>query len=95
MLCDGLTYRITGAPERNRRQALNPTLYVSFTSNELFGINLALCRSEETIFVFLEQYFEQLESPVAIQVWPRFLQLAKEIATSWREYKLQVYPTLR
>lgn len=52
-------------------------------------------RSEDVLFVFLEAYLQRLEGPLAIQVWPRFLQLAKEIANSWREYKLQVYPTLR
>jgi hypothetical protein len=54
-----------------------------------------MSRSEDVLFAFLERYLQQLEGPLVIQVWPRFLQLAKEVASNWRDYKLEVYPTLR
>lgn len=47
------------------------------------------------IFAFLQQYIQELEGSWAIQVWARFLQLAKDVLASPRETKSQVYPTLR
>jgi hypothetical protein len=50
---------------------------------------------EWILYAFLEDYLRRLEGPVATQVWPRFSQLAKEVATNWRELKLQAYAMLR
>lgn len=45
--------------------------------------------------MFLEQYLARLEGPIAIQVWGRFVALAKDIAGNVYVFKLQVFPTLR
>lgn len=37
----------------------------------------------------------QLEGPLVIQVWGRFLQLAKEVLSNTRDFKGQVFPVLR
>jgi hypothetical protein len=50
---------------------------------------------EWSLFLFLEQYLQRLEGPLISQVWPRFMQLAKEMAAGAREAKLQAYATLR
>ncbi|TFK56468.1 hypothetical protein OE88DRAFT_1715528 [Heliocybe sulcata] len=50
--------------------------------------------SDAILFQFLERYLTQLESPLALQVWSRVLQLAKEVL-SIRDMKPQVYPMLR
>jgi len=52
-------------------------------------------RSDVTLFKFLEQYLSRLEGPLALQVWGRFLQLAKDVASNIREFRVQVYLTLR
>ncbi|KAG8219398.1 Dopey, N-terminal-domain-containing protein [Butyriboletus roseoflavus] len=51
--------------------------------------------SDVTLFKFLEQYLSRLEGPLALQVWGRFMQLAKDIASNIREFRMQVYLTLR
>ncbi|KAE9401014.1 hypothetical protein BT96DRAFT_956680 [Gymnopus androsaceus JB14] len=51
--------------------------------------------TDVVLFKYLEQYLERLEGPLALQVWGRFLQLAKEIAGSTRDFKPQTFPTLR
>ncbi|KAG9313948.1 Dopey, N-terminal-domain-containing protein [Chiua virens] len=51
--------------------------------------------SDATLFKFLEQYLSRLEGPLALQVWARFMQLAKDVASSTREFRSQVYLTLR
>ncbi|KAJ3774387.1 Dopey, N-terminal-domain-containing protein [Lentinula raphanica] len=51
--------------------------------------------TDAVLFKYLEQYLHRLEGPLAIQVWGRFLQLAKEIAGSTRDFKPQTFPTLR
>ena len=56
---------------------------------------LTRCRSDATLFLFLEQYLQQLEGPLALQVWGRFLQLAKDVLTNVKDSRLQVFPTLR
>lgn len=38
---------------------------------------------------------QRLEGPIAVQVWPRFLQLAKEVLGSARDFRAQTYPALR
>lgn len=48
-----------------------------------------------TLLEFLEQYLRRLEGPVAIQVWGRFLQLAKEVMGSTRDFKPQIFPIFR
>lgn len=47
------------------------------------------------LFKFLEQYLSRLEGPLALQVWGRFMQLAKDVASNIREFRAQVYLTLR
>ncbi|CAL1694342.1 unnamed protein product [Somion occarium] len=51
--------------------------------------------SDLTLFDFLEEYFRRLEGPLAAQVWVRFIQLAKDVSLSFREYKPQVFSTLQ
>ncbi|KAF8313993.1 hypothetical protein DL93DRAFT_1101270 [Clavulina sp. PMI_390] len=50
--------------------------------------------SDLEIFTFLEFYFQRLEGPIAVQVWPTFANLSKELLSS-QEYKLQMFPLLR
>jgi hypothetical protein len=47
------------------------------------------------LFSFLEQYLKRLEGPVAVQVWPRVMQLAKDVSVTSRDAKLQAYAMLR
>lgn len=47
------------------------------------------------LFDFLEQYLKRLEGPLALQVWPRYLQLAKDLAALLRDFKVQAFPALR
>jgi hypothetical protein len=47
------------------------------------------------LFAFLERYLQRLEGPVAVQVWPRYMQLAKEISAVARDARPQAYATLR
>ncbi|KAI0323044.1 Dopey, N-terminal-domain-containing protein [Amylostereum chailletii] len=51
--------------------------------------------SDATLFMFLEEYLAQLEGPLAIQVWGRCLQLAKEVLAGVRDFKPQVFPVLK
>ncbi|THH33130.1 hypothetical protein EUX98_g1019 [Antrodiella citrinella] len=51
--------------------------------------------TELTLFEFLEQYARRLEGPVAVQVWSRFSQLAKDIGSNLREFKIIAFATLR
>ena len=52
--------------------------------------------SDNTLFVFLEEYLLQLEGPLALQVWNRFLQLAKDVLVSGvKDFKSQVFPVLK
>ncbi|KAG2044595.1 Dopey, N-terminal-domain-containing protein [Suillus americanus] len=50
--------------------------------------------SDVVLFNFLEQYFQRLEGPLALQVWGRFIQLAKDLASS-RDFKIQVFLALK
>ncbi|KAG2155714.1 Dopey, N-terminal-domain-containing protein [Suillus clintonianus] len=50
--------------------------------------------SDVVLFNFLEQYFQRLEGPLALQVWGRFMQLAKDLASS-RDFKVQVFLALK
>ena len=52
-------------------------------------------RSEQVLFKFLEQYLRRLEGPLAIQVWGRLHQLAKDVAGSTKELKPLTLPALR
>ncbi|ETW86774.1 hypothetical protein HETIRDRAFT_30556 [Heterobasidion irregulare TC 32-1] len=47
------------------------------------------------LFRFLEQYLQQLEGPLALQVWGRLHQLAKDILGNLKDFKNQLYPVLR
>jgi hypothetical protein len=58
-------------------------------------MTLIVIRSDTTLFEFLEQYLQRLEGPVATQVWGRFLQLAKEVMSSTRDFKQQNFPLFR
>jgi len=56
---------------------------------------LIFCRTDYVLFVFLEDYFGRLEGPIGMQVWGRFVTLAKEIAGNVYGFKLQIFPCLR
>ncbi|KAH7907786.1 Dopey, N-terminal-domain-containing protein, partial [Hygrophoropsis aurantiaca] len=51
--------------------------------------------SDVVLFKFLEQYLQRLEGPLALQVWGRFLQLARDLVTNIREFKVQVFLVLK
>ncbi|KAI0067974.1 hypothetical protein BV25DRAFT_1896308 [Artomyces pyxidatus] len=51
--------------------------------------------SDAILFQFMEQYLNQLEGPLVIQVWGRFLQLAKDVIGNVKEFRMQVFPVLR
>ncbi|KAH7930453.1 hypothetical protein BV22DRAFT_1000727 [Leucogyrophana mollusca] len=51
--------------------------------------------SDVVLFKFLEQYLQRLEGPLALQVWGRFLQLARELGTNIREFKVQIFLVLK
>ncbi|KAA1471434.1 hypothetical protein DENSPDRAFT_893964 [Dentipellis sp. KUC8613] len=77
MVCESISSRMLGFPDKSRRHAINPNV------------------SDAVLFNFLEQYLQQLEGPLALQVWGRFLQLAKEVVSTAKDYKAQVFPVLR
>ena len=93
MVCESISYRITPVTEKTRKSALNPSLYVCALI--LFKPFLIPCRTDYVLFVFLEDYFGRLEGPIAMQVWGRFVALAKEIAGNVYGFKLQIFPCLR
>ncbi|KAG6336234.1 hypothetical protein ID866_2853 [Astraeus odoratus] len=64
---------------------------ISGSSRKYINTNL----SDSTLLKFLEQYLSRLEGPVALQVWGRFIQLAKDISLNAREFRAQVYLVLR
>ncbi|KAF8273824.1 Dopey, N-terminal-domain-containing protein [Lactarius quietus] len=51
--------------------------------------------SDGLLFRFLEHYLDQLEGPLAVQVWHRFLQLAKDIISNIKDFRAQVFSVLR
>lgn len=51
--------------------------------------------SDGLLFRFLEHYLNQLEGPLAVQVWHRFLQLAKDIISNIKDFRAQVFSVLR
>jgi hypothetical protein len=51
--------------------------------------------TDAILFNFLEQYIRRLEGPIAMQVWPRYMQLTKEIVSSVKDYKIQSFDALR
>ncbi|KAJ3572176.1 hypothetical protein NP233_g3254 [Leucocoprinus birnbaumii] len=51
--------------------------------------------TDAVLFRFLEQYMAQLEGPIVVQVWGRYMQLAKEISGSVRDFKIQSFYALR
>lgn len=67
-------------------------MFAPFISLKPFLIS---CRTDYVLFVFLEDYFGRLEGPIAMQVWGRFVTLAKEIAGNVYGFKLQIFPCLR
>ncbi|KAI0334441.1 hypothetical protein GY45DRAFT_1318466 [Cubamyces sp. BRFM 1775] len=48
-----------------------------------------------TLFEFLEQYMKRLEGPLALQVWNRFLQLAKDLLLTLRDFRPQAFAALK
>lgn len=56
--------------------------------------NVLLNRSDIMLFNFLEQYLQRLEGPLALQVWGRFMQLTKDLASS-RDFKIQIFLALK
>jgi hypothetical protein len=58
-------------------------------------MRLIIIRSDAILFEFLVQYLQRLEGPVAVQVWGRFLQLAKEVISATRDFKSLNFPVLR
>ena len=48
-----------------------------------------------TLFDFLEQYMKRLEGPLALQVWNRFLQLAKDLLVTMRDFRPQAFAALK
>ncbi|TCD67610.1 hypothetical protein EIP91_012242 [Steccherinum ochraceum] len=51
--------------------------------------------TETSLFEFLELYTRRLEGPLAIQVWTRFSQLVKDVASNLREFKTIAFSALR
>ncbi|KAH8110602.1 Dopey, N-terminal-domain-containing protein [Phellopilus nigrolimitatus] len=51
--------------------------------------------TDAILFMFLEEYLLKLEHPLALQVWPRYLSLAKDVAANVKEYRSQMLPVLR
>ncbi|KAH8991959.1 Dopey, N-terminal-domain-containing protein [Lactarius akahatsu] len=51
--------------------------------------------SDGLLFRFLEHYLNQLEGPLAVQVWHRFLQLAKDIISNIKDFRAQIFSALR
>ncbi|KAI6031355.1 Dopey, N-terminal-domain-containing protein [Pisolithus microcarpus] len=51
--------------------------------------------SDGTLLKFLEEYLSRLEGPLALQVWGRFIQLAKDVISNVREFRAQTYLLLR
>lgn len=47
------------------------------------------------LFEFLERYFRQLEGPLALQVWGRFILMAKDVTSSMREFRVQAFATVK
>lgn len=65
---------------------------ISTAANRKASSNLSL--TDAVLFKFMEQYFQRLEGPLAIQVWSRFLSLVKDLVTT-KEFKSQNFPALR
>jgi hypothetical protein len=85
--------RVAGVSEKAKKQAINPNLSVLST---YIGVYSSLvCRSDVTLFEFLEHYLQRLEGPLALQVWGRFLQLVKDMMSTSRDLKMQNYSLLR
>lgn len=80
--------------DKTKKLALNPYLYVCAFIMSLKSF-LTFSRTDYVLFTFLEDYFGRLEGPIAMQVWGRFLALAKEIAGNVYGFKLQIFPCLR
>ena len=54
-----------------------------------------LNRTDVILFTFLEEYLAKLENPLALQVWTRYLTLAKDVTANVKEFRSQVFPVLR
>lgn len=93
MTCESISCRVTGLLDKNRKQVINPNLYVFYQVIRYFPHKGT--RSDGVLFRFLESYLGQLEGPLAVQVWHRFLQLAKDIISNIRDSRPQVFPVLR
>lgn len=91
--CESIYIRILGSSDKNKKQAINPNLYV--LSGVLVDQLLTIPSSDSTLFKFLEQYLQRLEGPLASQVWGRFNQLVKDILAGSRDFKLYHFAALR
>lgn len=65
------------------------------TGTMLMNGVLALARIDAKLFEFLERYFRQLEGPLALQVWGRFILMAKDVTSSMREFRVQAFATVK
>lgn len=63
--------------------------------SEAGQILTAELRSDAVLFKFMEQYMKRLDAPLALQVWPRFLQLVKDIIATTKDFKVQAFYALR
>lgn len=96
MICESISSRTPGLSDRTKKQAATPNLWVCFYLVPYFGLlTLKPYRTELMLFDFLEKYSKQLENPLALQVWGRFMQLTKDLVASLREFKVQAFSTLR
>jgi len=94
MTCESIWCRISGISEKSKRQAINPDLSVVRNDTAAAAAEAAY-RSDIVLFKFFEQYLARLEGPIVIQVWGRYIQLAKEIAGNVKDYKIQSFYALR
>jgi len=94
MTCESIWCRISGISEKSKKQAINPNLWVVRNDTIIASVEVTR-RSDAVLFKFLEQYLARLEGPIVIQVWGRYIQLAREIAGSVKDYKIQSFYALR
>jgi hypothetical protein len=94
MLCDMISSKVTGSTDKSKKATSTSETYVKLAPLSYQHLADSF-RSEWVLFSFLEHYLGRLEGPVAVQVWPRFMLLAKEISTISRESRPQAYATLR
>ena len=95
MLCESISCRTPGLSERTRKTVVFPDLSVFLIISENSELMQGLRRLDMTLFEFLEQYMKRLEGPLALQVWNRFLQLAKDLLLTLRDFRPQAFAALK